>query len=204
MAVIAMFMYPPLLTMPNSYSYFLELGAMLLIYIVIVVWATKPSIALNRLRIATFWGLIAGLFEIVHISIENFGHLSAQAATISTGIFLGGLFLFFAVSGYRITLDNRHVVSGMLGGFWSAVACMLLVMTYGLSQLFWSFGALKKHNIGNPDFVRTGWTDLHAFVIADIFEACFKILFIGPILGIIFGLTGAAVARFFIFRKIQL
>ena len=204
MTVIAMFMYPPLLTMPHSYSYILELGAMLLINIAIVIWATKPSIVLTTLRIATFWGLIAGLLEIVHISIENFGHLNAQSETVSTGIFMGGLFLLFAVSGYQITLNNRNVISGMLGGSWSAVVCMLLVVTYGLSQLFWSFGALEKHDIGDPDFIRTGWTDMHAFVIADIFEACFKILFIGPIVGIVFGLLGTAIARFFIRRKVQL
>ena len=204
MAVIATFMYSPLLTMPHVYSYILELGAMHLIYIGIVIWATKPSIVLTTLRIATFFGVIAGLLEIIHISIENFGHLNAQAETVSTGIFMGGLFVLFAVSGYWITLNNRNAISGMLGGSWSAVVCMLIVMTYALSQLFWSFGALEKHDIGDPDFIRTGWTDMHAFVIADIFEAGFKILFIGPIAGIIFGLFGTAIARFFIGRKVPL
>jgi len=203
MAIIASIMYPPLLTMPHSYSYILELGVMLLLYIPIVMWATRPSIVLSTLRIATFFGAIAGLLEIVHISIENFGHLNAYAETVSTGIFMGGLFLLFAVSGYRITLNKRNVISGMLGASWSAVVCMLIVTTYGLSQLFWSFRAIEKHDIGDPDFIRTGWTDMHAFVIADIFEACFKILFLGPIVGIIFGLLGVTMARFSIARKVQ-
>lgn len=203
MTIIATFMYPPLLTMPHFYSYILELGVMLLLYIAIVMWATKPSIVLTTLRIATSFGAIAALLEIVHISIENFGHLNAHAETVSTGIFMGGLFLLFAVSGYRIMLFKRNIISGMWAGSWSAIVCMLIVMTYGLSQLFWSFRAMEKHNIGNPDFSRTGWTDMHAFVIADIFEACFKILFLGPIVGIIFGLLGAVIARFFIGRKVQ-
>ena len=116
---------------------------------------------------------------------------------------MGGLFSLFAVSGFRTAVNNRNFTAGILGGFWSTIVCMLLVMTYGLSQLFWSFGALEKHDFGDPDFIRTGWTDMHAFVIADIFEACFKILFIGPIVGILFGLLGAAIARFFIVRKVQ-
>ena len=203
MAVIAMFMYPPLLTMPHSYSYILELGIMFLVYVPIVFWATKPSVAASTLQIATFWGVIAGLLEMVHISVENFGHLTARAETVSTGIFMGLLFLLFAVSGCRITLRNRNLISGVLCGSWSAVVCMLLVMTYGLSQLFWSFGAIEKHDMGDPDFIRTGWTDMHAFVIADIFEACFKILLVGPMAGIIFGFLGAALARLIFLRKVQ-
>jgi hypothetical protein len=68
---------------------------------------------------------------------------------------------------------------------------------------FWAFEAIEKHDNGDPDFIRTGWTNIHAFVIADIFEACFKILFLGPIVGIIFGSFGAALARFSIGRKVQ-
>ena len=204
MTIIATVMYPPLLTMPHSYSYILELAVMLLLYIAIVMWATRTSIVLTTLKTATFFGIIAGLFEIVHISIENFGNLNAHAETVSTGIFMGGLFLLFAMSGYRITINKRNIISGMLGASWSSVVCMLAVMTYGLSQLFWSFGAIEKHDIGDPDFIRTGWTDMHAFVIADVFEACIKILFLGPILGIIFGLLGAATARFLIGRKAQM
>jgi hypothetical protein len=45
---------------------------------------------------------------------------------------------------------------------------------------------------------------MHAFVIADIFEACFKILFPGPIIGIIFGLLGATIALVLIPRNVQL
>ena len=198
MMIIATFMYSPLLTMPHSYTYILELGVMLLLYIAIVIGATKASFDLNTICIATFFGVIASLLEIVHISIENFGHLKSQAETVSTGIFMGGLFFLFALAGYRITIVKREVVAGVLGASWSAVVCMLIVMTFGLSQLFWSFGSIEKHDIGDPDFVRTGWTDMHAFVIADIFEACFKILLMGPIVGIFFGLLGAVIARFFI------
>jgi hypothetical protein len=204
MTIIATFMYTPLLTMPHFSLYILEIGVMLLVYILIAVLVTRPSIDIIILRIATFFGILAALLEIIHISIENFAHLSAHDETISTGIFMSGLFLLFAVSGFRITLNKRNVVSGMLGASWSAVVCMLIVMTFGLSQLFWSFGALQTHDIGDPDFIRIGWKDLHAFVIADIFEACFKILFIGPIAGIIFGLIGAVIARLFVSRKGQL
>jgi hypothetical protein len=201
MMIIAVSMYPPFLTMPHSVSYILESGIMLFLYIGIVIWATRPAVSPAILRMATFFGVIACLLEIVHISIENFGHMDSHTETISTGIFMLGLFLIFAVSGYRTMLYKRNIIPAMLAGSWSAIVCMLIVTTYGLSQLFWSFGSMEKHNIGNPDFIRTGWTDLHAFVIADIFEACFKILFVGPVAGIIFGLFGAGIAYFFDSQK---
>jgi hypothetical protein len=201
MTIIATFMYPPLLSMPHFSLDILEFGAMFPVYVVIVLLATKPSIDMTILRIATFFGVIAALLEIIHISIEDFGHLSARAETVSTGMFMGCLFLLLGVSGFIITLNKKTIVEGMLGASWSAVVCMLIVMTYGLSQLFWSFRVIEMHDLGDPDFIRSGWKDMHAFVIADIFEACFKILLIGPIVGLIFGLPGAGIARFFVSRK---
>src|ERR1700730_14847714 len=138
MTIVATFMYPPLVTMPHFYSYILKLGIIVLIHIAIVMWATRPTVGYMVLRIAIRFGIIAALIEIVHISMENFAQLSAQAETISTGIFMMVLFLLFAISGYQITIYKRSALSGMLGAGLSAVVCMLIVMTYGLSQLFWA------------------------------------------------------------------
>ncbi|PWU04307.1 MAG: hypothetical protein C5B52_01735 [Bacteroidetes bacterium] len=189
--------------MPDSYSYIAEMGIILTIYIFIVILVTKFSTDRYILGVSTLFGVMAAILEIVHISIENFGHLNGHAEAVSTGIFMITLFLIFGVSGFYIAIRTKKISSGVWGGSWSAVVCMLLVMTYGLSQLFWSFAAIEKHNIGNPDFIRTGWTDMHAFVIADIFEACFKVLFLGPIIGIIFGLFGAAIAQFFVRKNLN-
>ena len=65
-------------------------------------------------------------------------------------------------------------------------------MTYGFSELFWGLPRLEERNIGSPDFLRSGWTDLHSFTIADVFEAGFKILLIGPIAGAVLGGLGAS------------
>lgn len=205
MTIIATFMYPPLLTMPHFYSYILKLGLMLFLHTGIVILGTRHYFDLSALKTATFFGIIVSLVEIVHILIEDFGHMDGHTESVSTGIFMVGEFLLFGVAGFFVTLRKGSIIPGMLAGSWSSVVCMLIVMTFGLSQLFWSFGAMEKHNIGNPDFIRTGWTDLHAFTIADIFEACFKILFVGPIVGLIFGLLGAGMARFvsFIVKKVQ-
>jgi hypothetical protein len=68
-------------------------------------------------------------------------------------------------------------------------------LTYGFSQLFWCLPRLEQRNVGSPDFLRSGWTDLHMFTIADVFGAGFKILLVGPVLGAVLGALGAIVAR---------
>ena len=45
--------------------------------------------------------------------------------------------------------------------------------------------------------IRSGWTDLRAFTIADLFGAVVKVLIVGPILGAILGGLGGILARIF-------
>jgi hypothetical protein len=72
---------------------------------------------------------------------------------------------------------------------------MLMAMTYGFSQLFWGLPRLEQRNVGSPDLLQSGWTDLHTFTIADVFEAGFKILLIGPVVGAVLGGLGCIIAR---------
>jgi len=134
MIIIAIFMYPPLLSMPHSTSYILKLAVLIFLYVIFVILATKVITPQSILRIGTLFGAIAAMTEIIHISIENFGHLNARAETVSTGIFMVAIFLLFAASGYCVNLNKKNIISGLWTGLWSAVVCMLLVMTYGLSQ----------------------------------------------------------------------
>lgn len=54
---------------------------------------------------------------------------------------------------------------------------------------------LELRNVGSPDLIRSGWTDLRAFTIADSFEAVVKVLVVGPVVGAIFGGIGGLIAR---------
>ncbi len=144
MAILATLLYPPLLTMPNSATYILKLMIMLVLHSIFILWATRSPADQIVLRIGTLFGAIACSLEIVHILIEVFGSLNARTETISTGLFMISLFVLFGMSGYFAGSNKRNLISGVWTGLWSAVVCMLVVMTYGLSQLFWSFEALEK------------------------------------------------------------
>jgi hypothetical protein len=54
---------------------------------------------------------------------------------------------------------------------------------------------LELRNVGSPDLMRSGWTVLRAFTIADSFHAVVKVLVIGPVVGAIFGGIGGLIAR---------
>ena len=160
-------------------------------------WATRGGSLAARaiVREGTAVGLVGGTLEVVHITLENYGHFDARVESIATGGFLLGLLLLWSIAGYRTTRSTADLGAGLLAGSWSAMVGMLMATTYGFSQLYWDLPRLEQRNVGSPDFLRSGWTDLHTFTIADIFEAGFKILLIGPVAGMVLGGLGALIAR---------
>jgi len=68
-------------------------------------------------------------------------------------------------------------------------------VSFGFGQLLTSLDRLQRRDVGSPDFLRSGWTDLRAFAIADIFEAGSWHLVIGPAVALLLGGIAAAAAR---------
>jgi hypothetical protein len=122
---IAATMYPPLLTLPNSSYYVLKLLVTLLLYIVIVFLATKTSTNLIILRIGTLFGIAASTLEIVHILIENYGHLNQSAESLSTGLFMAGLVLIFGSSGFVYAYHKETTTGGNI--CWLLECCCMYV-----------------------------------------------------------------------------
>jgi hypothetical protein len=191
---------PQILGMTGGRQSALEPAALLTLYALVVTWATRgdsrPTQAI--VREGTAVGLVSGTLEVLHITLENYGHFNARVESVSTGGFLLALLLLWCVVGYRVTRSTAVNTAGLLAGAWSALVGMLMAMTYGFSQLFWDLPRLEQRNVGSPDFLRSGWTDLRAFTIADIFEAGFKILLIGPVAGAVVGGLGGVIARTFL------
>jgi hypothetical protein len=190
------FFTPELLGMPGGLQSALEPAALMSLGALVVIWATSHAGLVDRavLREGTGLGLVSGTLEVVHITLENYGHFNARLESVMTGAFLLGLLLLWGVAGYRVIRRTGVFGAGLLAGSWSAMVGMLIAATYGISQLFWGLSRLEKRNIGSPDFERSGWTDLHAFTIADVFEAAFKVLLIGPVAGALLGGLGALIA----------
>jgi hypothetical protein len=186
-----------ILGMPGGSRAAVEPAILLIAAAIVVGWPTGRGGKVSKAVIqeGTFVGLMAGALEITHITVENFGRLSARTESVATGGFLIGLLLLWTLAGYRATRRCSQVGPGLLAGSWCAMVGMLLTVTYGFSQLFWGLPGLEHRNVLSPDFLRSGWTDLHLFTIADVFESGFKVLLIGPIAGAILGGLGALLAR---------
>jgi hypothetical protein len=199
-------LYHPLLGLPGGPRFVIEPIVLLIGHALLVVWATngggpvRQTILLN----GTVVGLISGGLEITHVSVENFAGWSAREESISTGLFMLGLFLLWGLAGYLTARSTGAVGPALLAGSWSAIVAMLLTAAIGLVLLNTSLRRLELKNIGSPDLIRSGWTDLRAFTIADLFEAVVKVLLVGPILGAIFGGLGGLMARMFgVFKQIM-
>jgi hypothetical protein len=190
-------LYPQVLGMPGGAAAVLQPVVLLLLCLPLVAWATADGSPARRaaLHTGTAVGLACGVLEIVHIAVEGFANLSARAETISTGFFTLGVLLLWGSAGFLAVRHPRAPGPGWLAGGWSGVVGMLMVVTYGFSQLYWALPRLEHKNVGSPDLIRSGWTDLRAFTIADLFEAGFKVLFIGPLLGAALGSLGGLGAR---------
>lgn len=200
MVAVGTILHPQVLRMPGGAAAVLQPTVLLLLCVPLVTWATGDGSPkrVAALRIGTAIGLCCGVLEIVHIGVEGFANLGARAQTISTGGFTLGLLLLWGTAGFLAVRHRPGSAPGWLAGGWSAVVGMLMAVTYGFSQLYWALSRLERQNVGSPDLIRSGWADLRAFTIADLFEAGFKILVIGPILGAVFGGLGGLVAGPFV------
>ncbi len=184
---------PQLIALPGGQRAALEPVLLLLGAVPIVLMSTRVRLAQrSAMSTGATVGVLCGCVEIIHIAIEGFGGLGGRAETISTGVFLLGLVLLWGSAGL---LAARNNAPGWLAGAWCGFIGMLMVVTYGFSQFYWALGRLEERNLGSPDLIRSGWTDIHAFTIADLFESGFKVLLVGPIMGAVAGGLGALLGR---------
>lgn len=182
LVVVPVAQYPAVLRPPHAGLLILEPVAFLLIYAVLV-FAVSVNEAV--VRNATRWGLLSGVLSGAQILQETYLHSSFR--TTLTWVFVLGMFLPWLITGYQ--------TRSTLAGVWSAILSALVTITVGWSELLWDLQGAVARNIGSPDLVRSGWTDLHAFAIVDLFQAGFKYVLVGPIIGAVLGGIGAVTRR---------
>jgi hypothetical protein len=199
--------YRRLLAMPGVAGLLLELAILLTAHALFVIWATGAGGPWSAaVRTGTVFGLVAAAVESAHIAVENHAALSPRAETLSTAAFMLALCLTWAAAGYGGARAARSAAAGALTGAWSAAVGMQATLAFAFSQLYWSLPALERREVGSPDLIRRGWTDLRAFTIADIGEAGVKVLLVGPVAGAILGGSGGllqAISRFSTRRSVS-
>jgi hypothetical protein len=190
-------LYPPLLTQPRGTLSVLAPAGVLFVYAFLGGWVTanpRPDHA-AALRIATAFGLVSGVVSVAHIAQETYVRLPPQEVAIVTWGFILAMFAPWAIAGFVAARRTRRGSLGLFAGVWSSAVCMVLTVSFGFGQLLTSLGRLQRQDAGSPDFVRSGWSDLPAFAIADVFEAGFWHLLIGPAVALCLGGAAALAAR---------
>ncbi len=132
------------------------------------------------------------------MTLENVGNRIGENSLVTLAFMSGG-FLVWGIGGFIGTRKTGQLAGGMVAGCWSAMISVLMAVTFGL--------ILTTANIPSPAYVSTwrefkqsGWTDAHAFAIANSFEAVLGHLLIGPIAGTLLGLLGGGMAKL-VFRR---
>jgi hypothetical protein len=189
-------LYPAFFTQPNALSYLLEPLALLFVYALIMFLTTRrisPQAEVAA-RVGLLFGLLAGCLWLVNLTLETFTNLSRAAGILATAPFLLGGFLLWGVSGAVAAWRAGSIGPGLLAAVWSAMICALLTISYGLTLPFVASDQLGQALANDPDFLRSRWTDLHAFVLANSFDSGFSHLLGALIIGLTLGAIGAVAA----------
>lgn len=191
--------YPAFFSMPDALGYLLEAVVPLAIYAAAIfalpVIVKRLPGALVALRVGVVVGLIGGCIEVVSTALESLFALPQPVVSALTGAAMVGLFLLFGVAGYIGARRARSFWPGLASAIWSAVCAILIVLTFGFLLAMTSLPTLARGEIADPDYLRSGWTDIRAFAIANTFDAGFTHLVEAPVIAAVLGALGSGLGR---------
>lgn len=188
---------PAFFSMPGALGYLLEPVVALAVYTAVVV--ALPLIVARTpdmqavLPVSIIMGVIGGMIEVASTALESLATLPQPVVSITTGVAMLSLFMLFGVAGF---LGARHTRSFWLG-IGAAVGCaivaILIVVTFGFLLVNIALPALAYGEVHDPDFLRSGWTDVRAFAIANTCDAAFTHLVEAPVIAAVLGGVGAGI-----------
>jgi hypothetical protein len=197
MAAFAIARYPALFEQHSALVFVLELFGILLLYAILTVYLVRVrgEVWNTILTNATVFGVITGALELMNIGFENVAPAVARGPAVSIG-FMAIVFLLWGIGGARTVRSDNSIRAGMATAILSAGICMLIAVAAGFMIEFF---------IAPPDPVavsmwaeyrRSGWTDAHAFGLANTLDSGLTHLIIAPIVAMVFGGIGSLLARF--------
>jgi type IV secretory pathway TrbD component len=191
-------LYPPLLAMPDGWSFVLAPVVILALYAGVVLAlpaVSRISSGIDALQVGTHVGLVAAAIEALNISLESLVAMPQTVTTLATGIFMIATFALWETASFLGAYRSQRIVSGVLAALWAAMVTMLLAVTYGFALLVVAMPRLAAFEASDPDFSRSHWTDLHAFTIANTLSHGATHLIEAPIVALVIGGIGAGVGR---------
>ncbi|HEX3273056.1 MAG TPA: hypothetical protein VHR15_20590 [Ktedonobacterales bacterium] len=189
-------LYPAFFAQPGALFYLLEPLASLIVYAVIAFLTTRrisPQVDVAS-RVGLLFGLLTGCLWLVNLTLETFTNIGGGAGILATAPFLLGGFLLWGVAGVVAAWRTGSIGSGLLAAIWSAMIFALLTIAYGWTLPLVAQARLRQQLVNDPDFLRSRWTDLQAFVLANSFDSGFSHLLGALVIGLTLGAIGAVAA----------
>ena len=192
-------LYQPFFSQPGALIFLLEPTLLLFVYAGIVLAIAVTSFVpgrLQALRVGTIIGLTTGVMWVVNLGLETFTNLSGLTSILCTAPFLLGAFVLWSIGAGQIGWTSGAPVQGVLAAVWSAMICVLITIAFGLLLTFTSIPRLEQQLAADPDYLRSGWSNIHAFAIANSFDSAFShllgALIIASVAGTVGGIAGTA------------
>ena len=183
--------YPAFLGQRASLSYLVAPVVLLVCYAAAALIA--PRVTTERLPTAALVGLAAGGLEVVDIAVETFTGLGIAV----TAPLMFGSFAVWGVVAAWTARATGAFRSGVAAAVCTAMITMLVAVAFGLVLAVVAPDRMTTIMATDPDFLRSGWTDVHAFVLANTFDAAFTHLLGALFVGFAVGLVGAMVGQRF-------
>ncbi|MGC2615128.1 MAG: hypothetical protein WA354_13930 [Terracidiphilus sp.] len=194
MAVAAVERSPGWFLNPGAAWFLREVVLALAIYagVIIVVVANRGDDWDAEMRNAALFGSIAGLVEGLNVALENGIGVSVQGPAMQLA---GMLFVFalWAAAGARTARELNRFRPGIIAAVMSAGVCMVIGVTAGFAMELFIAPSRANYVATWAEFKRSGWTDAHAFGIANTLDSGFTHLWMGPLVALVVGSVGAAV-----------
>jgi hypothetical protein len=177
--------YPAFFLQPGSRALVCGMGFIFAVYAFLAVRiAIQTGEPWRGIRTnALFFGMITGCVEIAGIAIENYTHITSPAVPI--GLMLT-IFILWGVAGFRVSRRLASIRSGLLSAAITAGVCMLIAVAAGFLIQFSLRPPDPDSVLTWAEYKRSGWTDPHAFVLANTLESGMTHLVAAPFVAFVF------------------
>lgn len=177
---------------PGSWTYFAEAVGLLLLYAGIILWLTRRPRGGGwwSLQPGTAFGLVGGAVQCVHLCVERFATLRGAWNGGVTLTFMLGTFVLWGVVGFVSKRRGMTLPMSIGRAAWSAMVTMTIAVCFGTALELYLAPIPESSMLAWPEFRRSGWTDLHAFAIANTLDSIVSHLMVAPLVGLVVGAIG--------------
>jgi hypothetical protein len=191
--------YPRLLELQGSMPLLLGSLGLLLLYVVVIVWFTARTVSLpiRTFSMSTAFGTGAAVLQIAHLAVERYlpsyglwgGRVTLLVMFVTFGI--------WGLAALNVGRSGMGMLKSVRTAVWCAIVTMSITVCVGVVLEFYLAPIAEDSMRTWPEFARSGWSDLHAFAIANTLDSVVSHLTIAPVVAAVVGALGWSLSQVF-------